>query len=85
MVTAYNSPRTLRSGDAPSLNKMGGVQCRLPFLSPTIRNLATRYWFYAALPGAFASRVFSRPTLTLFCLGLASAFLANLIFSTPLS
>jgi hypothetical protein len=29
--------------------------------------------------------VFSLPTLTLICLGLASAFLAMLIFSTPLS
>jgi hypothetical protein len=45
----------------------------------------TSCWFYVALPGALASRVFSLPTVTLICLGLVSAFLARLIFSTPLS
>jgi hypothetical protein len=40
---------------------------------------------YAALLGALASSIFSPPTLTLICLGLASAFLASLIFSTPWS
>src|SRR5271154_4425360 len=45
----------------------------------------TRYWFYAALPDALASRTVAPPTLTLICVGLASAFLAKLIFSTPLS
>src|SRR5271165_4990602 len=50
---------------------------------------------YAALLGPLASVVlasicfsvpgFSKPTLTLICLGLASAFLGNAIFSTPLS
>jgi len=40
---------------------------------------------YAALPRTLASRVFSLPTFTLICLGLASAFLARVIFSTPLS
>src|SRR5580658_5020858 len=45
----------------------------------------TRYWFYATLTGALTSRVFLPPTLTLICVGLASAFLAKLIISTPLS
>jgi hypothetical protein len=54
-----------------------GRRCKPPPISLTC------YWFYAALPGALASRVFSPPTLTLICLGLASAFLASLIFSTP--
>jgi hypothetical protein len=44
---------------------------------------------YAALLGPLASKVLSvlvaLPTLTLICLGLASAFLGNAIFSTPLS
>jgi hypothetical protein len=31
------------------------------------------------------SRVFSPPTFTLICMGLASASLARLIFNTPLS
>ena len=53
-------------------------ESRLPFLSMT-----TPSCFYAALPGALASSTFSPPTLTLICFGLASAFLASLIFSTP--
>ncbi len=65
--------------------KWGGDVCHLPFLSLTNRNNAASPWFYAALPGAFISRVFSLPTFTLICLGLASAFLARLIFSMPLS
>ena len=40
---------------------------------------------YAALPGPLPSRVLSPPTLTLICLGLASAFLVSLIFRTPFS
>jgi hypothetical protein len=40
--------------------------------------------FYAAFPDALAWRVFSPRVLTLICLGLASAFLASLISSTPL-
>src|ERR1700730_523487 len=40
---------------------------------------------YAALPEALPSRVFSPPTLTLICLGFASAFFAKVIFRTPLS
>src|SRR5580704_6399361 len=61
----------------PGGEKMGDGISHLPFLS-----LAPDY---AALPEAMASRVFSPPTLTLICVGLASAFLARLIFSTPLS
>src|SRR5580693_4406277 len=41
--------------------------------------------FYAALLAAMASRIFSPPAFTLICVGLASAFLARLIFRTPLS
>jgi len=64
------------------LPNLGGEVSCPPFLSATA--------CYAALPGALASgalasSVFSPPTLTLICLGLASAFLASLIFSTPLS
>ena len=40
---------------------------------------------YAALPGPLASIDFSLPTFTLICFGLASAFLGNVIFRTPLS
>ena len=47
-------------------------------------SLVTR-WFYAALPTTMGSRVFSLLTLTLICLGFASAFLAKLIFRMPLS
>jgi hypothetical protein len=57
---------------------MGGGISHLPFLS-------LPPGFYAALADALASRVFSPPTFTLICVGLASAFLARLIFSMPLS
>src|SRR5579862_7058117 len=43
------------------------------------------YAAWPALFGCLPSSVFSPPTLTLICLGLASAFLANFIFSTPFS
>src|ERR1700732_233966 len=55
----------------------GGDVSRLPFLTDHSQV------FYAALPEDMASSVFPPPTLTLICLGLASAFLASLIFSTP--
>ena len=51
---------------------MGGGITRLPSLP-----LAPE--FYAALPDALPSRTFAPPTLTLICVGLASAFLAKLI------
>src|ERR1700722_15910675 len=46
-----------------------------------------KFQTYAALLGPLPSRVFSTPApmLTLICLGLASAFLGNAIFNTPLS
>ncbi len=40
---------------------------------------------YFGLPTCLASRIFSPPILTLICLGFASAFLASLMFSTPLT
>src|ERR1700730_5236194 len=52
-------------------------------MRPPLRKLT-----YAALLGPLLSRVFSLfslPTLTLICLGLASAFLGKLIFNTPFS
>jgi hypothetical protein len=58
----------------------GKVKGRLHKLPPFS---LTRYWFYAVLPGALTSRVSARPTLTLICVGLASAFLAKPIFRVP--
>src|ERR1700720_2962347 len=57
---------------------MGGGISYPPFSAHT-------HGLYAALTEATASRFFSLPTFTLICVGLASAFLARLIFSTPLS
>jgi hypothetical protein len=47
-------------------------------------HISFSYWFYAALPAAWVSRVFSPPTPTLICVGLAAALLARLILGTPL-
>ena len=47
--------------------------------------LSLRKHLYAALPAPFTSSVFWLPTFTLTCFGLASAFLARRMFSTPLS
>jgi len=43
------------------------------------------YAAWLVLFGCLASSVFSPPTFTLICLGLASAFLAKVTFRTPLS
>jgi hypothetical protein len=58
-----------------------GKRCRLQLRLPFVFYcpLAT-----ANLLEALASRVFSASTFTLICLGLASAFFATRIFSTPL-
>ena len=47
--------------------------------------LTTGRWFLCDLAENLASRTLSAATVTLICLGLASAFLARLIFSTPSS
>ncbi len=49
------------------------------------RRSSTFTFTYAALLGPLASRVFSLPTFTLICFGLASAFFGRAIFNTPLS
>ena len=74
--SAISRPKEIPTGfKKVLLSQIGGRHKPPPFfwLTPA----------YAALAGALASRVFSPPTLTLICLGLASAFLASLIFSTP--
>ena len=67
-----------RSSSRRMTNKMGG-DIKPPPIS------VTGYSSYAAMLGAWASTVFSPPTLTLICVGLASTLLARFIFSTPLS
>src|SRR5438445_13891030 len=65
------------------LSQKNGRRARLRLPFHDRRQLA-----YAALLTpliSLPSRGFSLPTLTLICLGLASVFLAILIFSTPLS
>ena len=47
--------------------------------------LTTGYCFYAALFAPLTSSVLPELTPILICFGLASAFFANWIFSTPLS
>src|SRR5437016_5311662 len=74
--------------------KRNGRRCPLPppaksnraALDDRVKDpLPPKFIDYAALLGPLLSRVFSLPTLTLICLGFASAFLGRLIFSTPLS
>ena len=96
-----SSPTTLaRPSEAPSATRTAGLEqlslipvCRDRAVGSKSVGEAinaspdslTNCWLYAALPAPLASRVFWLPTLTLICLGLASAFLARLIFSIPLS
>jgi hypothetical protein len=64
--TGNSSPKLLRAGgDVESASHL----------------TACWFLFYAALATASGSRVFSPLTLTLICLGFASAFLAKLIFN----
>ena len=79
-MTAHRKRETVTS--AVSRQKLSS--CARPNGSET-RPYTSKLPAYAALPGALASRVFSLPTLTLICLGLASAFFARLIFRIPLS
>ena len=70
--------------EAIELRSMTPVRDAVPH--ERLRSLA-KFETYAALLGPLPSRVFSTPApmLTLICFGLASAFLGNAIFNTPLS
>gem|GEM_PF-3923465 len=80
----------------PITNKAGGAVSRLPLSlqPPGFARLdgaeprphtSIAYAALLALLGSLPSSVFWLPTFTLICFGLASAFLASLIFNTPLS